>query len=134
MLPTQSDKEPKKVLLFLLLALAFVIIATGMYLYATGTGWQLIWGIQGRYFIPVAPLFFMLFYNRYFNPKLNILFSMRRKEYRKAKPKVKPVIFEEIQEKERLFDKSLYLVMAGVCSFTLAYAVFITMVRYYNIL
>ena len=124
----------KKALLVLLLALAFVIIATGMYLYATGPGWQLIWGIQGRYFIPVAPLFFMLFYNQYFNQKLNILFSPRRKEYRKAKPKVKPVIFEEIQEKERLFDKSLYLVMACVCSFTLAYAVFITMVRYYNIL
>ena len=124
----------KKAMLFLLLALVFVIIATGMYLYATGPGWQLIWGIQGRYFIPVAPLFFMLFYNRYFNPKLNILFSPRRKEYRKAKPKIKPVIFEEIQEKERLFDKSLYLVMACVCTFTLVYAVYITLVRYYNIL
>ena len=124
----------RKTLLFLILAAAFVIIHTAMYLYATHPGNLRIWGVQGRYFIPLAPLLLMLFYNRYFNPKLNLLFSLRRKEYMNAKPKVKPGILTEIEGKEQLFDKSMYLVIICFCTFTLAYALYLTMVRYYNIL
>ncbi|MEI7661906.1 MAG: DUF2142 domain-containing protein, partial [Bacteroidota bacterium] len=48
----------KKILLLVILALAYVIIQTGLYLYATLPGNKLmIWGVQGRYFIPLAPLF-----------------------------------------------------------------------------
>ena len=123
----------KKTLLFILLAATFVFIETAMYVYATRPGRDRVFGVQGRYFIPMAPLLFMLFYNRYFNPMLNLLFSMRRKEYNKAKAKVKPVIYKEITGKEQLFDKSYYLFLAVFCVFTLLFSIYITLIRYYNI-
>ena len=123
----------KKTLLFIMVMATFVIVETAMYVYATRPGRDRVYGVQGRYFIPMAPLLFMLFYNRYFNPVLNLLFSMRRKEYHKAKVKVKPVIYKEILEKEQLFDKSLYLVLTCFTVFTLLYSIYITLIRYYNI-
>ncbi len=122
-----------KILLLFLLAVAFVIISTAMYVYATGPGREQVFGVQGRYFIPVAPLFFMLFYNRYLNPKLNLLFSLRRKEYNGAKVKAKPAIIKEILDTEQLFDKSLYVFLAFFCLFTLLFSIYITLIRYYNI-
>ncbi|MCX6269039.1 MAG: DUF2142 domain-containing protein [Bacteroidetes bacterium] len=124
---------PQKTLLFLLLVATFVIVETAMFIYATRPGRDRVFGVQGRYFIPMAPLFFMLFYNRYLNPILNLLFSMRRAEYNKAKVKVKPEIYQEIQENERLFDKYLYLSLIFFCTFTLLYSIYITLIRYYNI-
>ncbi|MCX6304476.1 MAG: DUF2142 domain-containing protein [Bacteroidetes bacterium] len=123
----------KKTLLLILLAITFVIVETAMYVYATRPGRDRVFGVQGRYFIPMAPLFFMLFYNRYLNPMLNLLFSMRRAEYNKAKPKVKPVIYQEILVKEQLFDKSLYLLLTCFTLFTLLYSIYMTLIRYYNI-
>jgi len=123
----------KKSLLFLLMVATFVIVETAMYVFATRPGRDRVFGVQGRYFIPMAPLFFMLFYNRYLNPALNLLFSLRRKEYKKAKVKVKPVIYKEIVEKEQLFDKTLYICLSCYCSFALVYSIYITLIRYYNI-
>ncbi|MDP1620940.1 MAG: DUF2142 domain-containing protein [Bacteroidales bacterium] len=123
----------KKTLLLLLLVITFVIVETAMYIYATRPGRDRVFGVQGRYFIPMAPLFFMLFYNKYLNPALNVLFSLRRKEYKAAKVKVKPAIYEEILEKEQLFNKYLYLLITGFCVFTLLYSIYITLIRYYNI-
>jgi uncharacterized membrane protein len=123
----------KKTLLFLLVLATFVVVETAMYVYATRLGRDRVFGVQGRYFIPMAPLFFMLFYNRYFNPRLNLFFSMRRTEYIKAKAKGKPVIYQEILEKERLFDKSLYLFLIFFSVFTLLYSIYVTLIRYYNI-
>lgn len=68
-----------------LIMAGIVIIFTGglllsSYLHMTGKGSSLLKGIQGRYFIPIAPLFFLLFYNnkksiklgsKIFNSKLN---------------------------------------------------------------
>jgi|GEM_PF-686908 len=123
----------KKTLLVFLLVITFVVVETAMYLYATKPGRDRVFGVQGRYFIPMAPLFFMLFYNRYINPFLNLLFSIRRSDYNKAKPKAKPAIYQEIQDKEQLFNKSLYLFMICFCVFTLFYSIYITLIRYYNI-
>lgn len=123
----------KKSLLVLLLVATFVIVETAMYVYATRPGRDRIFGVQGRYFIPMAPLFFMLFYNRYLNPVLNMLFSPRRQEYKHAKAKAKPVIYEEITVKERLFDKSFYVFIVFFTVVTLLYSIYITLLRYYNI-
>jgi hypothetical protein len=75
----------------------------------------------------------MLFYNRYLHPALNLLFSMRRQEYKKAKAKGKPAILQEITGKEQLYDKSLYLFISLFCLMTLFYAIYVTLIRYYNI-
>ena len=122
----------KKTLFVLLLIFTFIIIETAMYLYATRPGRDRVFGVQGRYFIPMAPLFFMLLYNRFINPKVNLLFSLRRKEYLQAKPKIKPVVLDEIQAGERLFDKYLFLFLVFYCTFALVYAVYLTVIRYYN--
>ncbi len=123
----------KKTLIFMLVVATFIAVETAMYVYATAPGRDRVFGVQGRYFIPMAPLFFMLFYNRYFNPMLNVLFSMRRTEYNKAKVKAKPVIYQEIVENEQLFDKYWYLLLICFCVFTLLYSIYITLIRYYNI-
>ena len=70
-------------------------------------------------------------YNRFINPKLNLLFSFRRKEYNLAKPKVKPAVLDDIQDNERLFDKYFLLVLILYCTFALIYSVYLTMIRYY---
>jgi uncharacterized membrane protein len=122
----------KKTLLIFLLLATYIVVESAMFIYATRPGRDRVFGVQGRYFIPMAPLFFMLFYNSYLNPILNLLFSTRRKEYIGAKVKVKPAIFKEIQEKEQLFDKSLYLFLICFCTLTLLYSIYVTMIRYYN--
>jgi len=121
----------RKTLFFILLVLAFIIIETAMYLYATRPGRDRVFGVQGRYFIPMTPLFFLLFYNRVINPKLNLLFSLRRKEYFNAKPKAKPLVFDDIQQKEQLFNKYFYLFSILYCTLALVYAVYLTLIRYY---
>jgi uncharacterized membrane protein len=123
---------PKKSLLLFLLAATFIVVETAMYVYATGPGRDRVYGVQGRYFIPMAPLFFMLFYNHYFNPMLNLLFSKRRNEYHTAKAKAKPAIYAEIMSKH-IFDKSYYLFLTIFCVFTLLFSIYITLIRYYNI-
>jgi uncharacterized membrane protein len=122
-----------KTLLAVILIAGFILIETAMYLYATKPGRDRVFGVQGRYFIPLAPLFFMLFYNRYLSPALNLLFSPRRKEFRSAKPKVKPAIQAEITGQERIFDRYLQLLMIAFTVIALIYSVYVTLVRYYNI-
>ncbi len=121
----------RKTLFFILVALTFILIETAMFLFATRPGRDRVFGVQGRYFIPMAPLFFMMFYNRFLNPKLNLLFSLSRQEYQNAKPKLKPAVLDEIQGKERLFDKYLYFSAILYCIFALVYAVYLTLIRYY---
>lgn len=53
-----------RLVLFSVFTLIGLFIYTAMYLSWTEVGSSIILGIQGRYFIPIAPLFFLLFYNR----------------------------------------------------------------------
>jgi uncharacterized membrane protein len=53
-----------KLLLFSVFISTGLLIYTAVYLSWTDVGGSIIEGIQGRYFIPISPLFFMLFYNR----------------------------------------------------------------------
>jgi len=52
-----------KLWLFGLFLLTFLMVMTGMYIYANVPGSPIIHAVQGRYFIPLAPLFFIIFYN-----------------------------------------------------------------------
>ncbi len=120
----------KKTLFAALLIITFILIETAMFLYATRPGRDRVFGVQGRYFIPVAPLFFMLFYNRWLQPRLNLIMSRRRSEYRKAKPKAKPVILEEILS-GNIMEKYLFFALVIYCLFVLIYSVHLTVIRYY---
>jgi uncharacterized membrane protein len=122
---------PSKLLYAVLLVLAFVVIETAMYIYATRPGRDRVFGVQGRYFIPMAPLLFMILYNRWIGPFLNMVFSIRRKEYLSAKPKIKSSIYDEIQQDELIFEKLFSIALLIYCLFTLIYAVHYTDMRYY---
>ena len=53
----------KRIITFLTLLIIFVLICISMYITATPVSQNVIRAIDGRYFIPIAPLFFLLFYN-----------------------------------------------------------------------
>lgn len=53
----------QKLIIFITLLIVIVLICISMYITATPIGQNSIRAIDGRYFIPVAPLLFLLFYN-----------------------------------------------------------------------
>ena len=53
----------QRIITFLTLLIIFVLICISMYITATPVAQNVIRAIDGRYFIPIAPLFFLLFYN-----------------------------------------------------------------------
>lgn len=63
----------EKILMAMVLFLTIILTSTMMYLTWTAVGGNIIEGIQGRYFIPVAPLFFLLFYNKKISFKIQRL-------------------------------------------------------------
>jgi uncharacterized membrane protein len=60
----------QKLKIFLVLAGTVFLLYLSQYLIWTSVGASTVLGIQGRYFIPVAPLFFLLFYNHRFSFKI----------------------------------------------------------------
>jgi len=57
----------KKSVFLLSLCSVIFVLCTMLYMSWTPIGASIIDGLQGRYFIPIAPLFFLLFYNRKLN-------------------------------------------------------------------
>ncbi len=53
-----------RLIMFSVFTLTGLLIYTALYLTWTNVGGSIIQGIQGRYFIPISPLFLLLFYNR----------------------------------------------------------------------
>ena len=71
--PTYRAGCKNKILFFIVFMAGLLAIETSMYLYTTYVGLDRMFGIQGRYFIPLAPLFFLLFQNNLLQSKLNLL-------------------------------------------------------------
>jgi len=63
----------EKILMAMVLFLTVTLTSTMMYITWTAVGGNIIEGVQGRYFIPVAPLFFLLFCNKKFSFKIQRL-------------------------------------------------------------
>ncbi|BAP55058.1 hypothetical protein THII_0761 [Thioploca ingrica] len=63
----------QKVIIALVWLGAAVLIYTSMYFSFTPVGNKVVEGVQGRYFIPIGILFFLLFYNNYFQIKQKAL-------------------------------------------------------------
>lgn len=62
----------QKIIIFVIATLNSILIALAMYLTWTPVGWKTIEGVQGRYFIPIAPLFFLLLYNQKIKPPIKL--------------------------------------------------------------
>lgn len=120
-----------KALFVLIFLLAFIAIETAMYLYATRPGRDRVFGVQGRYFIPIAPLIFMMLYNQWIHPWLRLFFSPRRKEYQSAKPKSKPALLNDIVASDNHYEKYLTLIVFVFTLFALFYSVYLSHLRFY---
>lgn len=62
--------QRQKIIIWLTLILNVSLIATILYISWTPVGKEIILGLQGRYFIPIAPLVFLLLYNNKFKIKV----------------------------------------------------------------
>lgn len=122
-----------KVILFVFFIIGYVMIETGFYIYLTPLKGISVEGVQGRYFIPLAPLFFILFYNRYINEKLNLAFSMRKDELLKLKVRERSGVIFGIQQDEQIFTKILNLAIVCLTVLSLLFTVYILTHRYYYI-
>ncbi|MBW4682866.1 MAG: DUF2142 domain-containing protein [Microcoleus vaginatus WJT46-NPBG5] len=65
----------QKTIALIIILLTGLLITTAMYLAWTPVGAGLIEGVQGRYFIPLTPLFFLLLYNQKIKINLKIPIS-----------------------------------------------------------
>lgn len=101
----------QKIIIITIFIITIIEISTIFYLIWTPVGGDIILGIQGRYFIPLGPLFYILFYNNLIIVKLNSLNIIT------------------LLKKYSLF--SLLIILYSTYSLTTTINVLIT--RYYNI-
>ena len=120
----------RKTFFFILFLGGILAIETAMYVFSSFVGQERLFGIQGRYFIPLAPLFLLIFYNTAISEKLNYLFNPKRSSYLKAKPKLKPGILLEIQG-EQIFTKYMQVFIIGFTVFALSKGIAAILLRYY---
>ncbi len=121
----------RKLFLFLIFIGCILAIETAMYIYSSYVGQERLFGVQGRYFIPLAPLFLLLFYNSVISTKLNYLFSVRRKAYLAAKPLQKPKILAEIKG-DQIFMKYLQASIILFAVVTMVRTIAAILLRYYQ--
>lgn len=112
---------------------AVLIIFTVNYVVASPYKGFVVEGVQGRYFIPYAPLLLLIFYNVYVNNKLNLAFSFRRNEIQKSKARERTRVISEIQENEQVFSKSFHLFLVIFAAFSLILSVYVLAHRYYHV-
>ncbi|NQU31862.1 MAG: DUF2142 domain-containing protein [Bacteroidetes bacterium] len=117
----------KKFCIFLVFIGCVVMIEVAAYLYFTPGGVSFINGVQGRYFIPITPLFFLLFYpSKIGAPIFSTLF-------RKVSYMVSSVRVVELQN-SLTFLKNYILLIAVSFSFTaLLYSTLVIINRFYII-
>ena len=121
----------RKTFFFILFISCVAAIETAMYVYSSFVGQERLFGIQGRYFIPLAPLFLLIFYNNFIAEKLNYIFSSKRNAYIKAKPNQKPKILLEMQG-EQLFTKYMQMFIIVFTVVTLIRGIAAILLRYYE--
>jgi len=121
----------RKAFFLALFVSAILAIEIAMYIFSSYVGQPRLFGVQGRYFIPLAPLFLLIFCNNFIPEKLNYIFSPSRKSYLKAKPKLKPAILLKIQH-EQIFTKYLQVFIIGFTILTLMRGIVSILLRYYE--
>jgi hypothetical protein len=120
---------PGKSILLGIFILGFVLIETALYVYCNTVGCDAITAVQGRYFIAIAPLFFLLF--------SNITFVEFLQEKRLPSAKKPPAKKQQKQQvtivntKEILLIKSMPWLAILVALVTLTCSVFIILERFY---
>lgn len=112
-----------------------ILIETGLYLTWSPVGQNYIEGVQGRYFIPYAPLFFLLVYNTFLGEYLNTIFTPRKKQQVKIKRKLltKPDYVAQNNRRITLYN-SYCLLIVCFSAISLLSTVYVVLTGYYVIL
>ncbi len=125
---------PQKLILFAIFLVCLAIIETGLYLYSNLVGANYIIGVQGRYFIPLAPLLLLMFYTSGPAGFLHLRFSKTDPESRKGKNPPKKPVKQESQGFSRFQIHYLPWLLLPVVLFELIYALFMVINRFYIVL
>lgn len=124
----------QKLILLAIFLVCMAIIETGLYLYSNLAGAKYIIGVQGRYFIPVAPLLLLMFYSAGPAGFLNRMFSKTDPGSRKAKKPAKKPVKQESKGSSRFQTYYLPWLLLPVVLFELIYALFMVINRFYIVL
>ncbi len=109
----------------------FVLIETALYVYCNPVGCDAITAVQGRYFIAIGPLFFLLFLNQiyYGSWKKRVLSSSKRQGGKKLPyPSSVTASCEEI-----LLPKSMPWIAMLIAGISLTTSLFVILERFYVI-
>ena len=135
-----SNKDIKigltnKLIILAMFTAGVLLIETGQYLNWTPVGQNYIEGVQGRYFIPYAPLFFLLLYNTSLGKYLNIFFAPRKKNPIKIKRKLltKPASVAQNNRKITIYN-SYCLLIVCFSVISLLSTVYVVIINYYIVL
>jgi uncharacterized membrane protein len=126
---------PNKIIIACLFIAGVILIETGLYLAWNPVGQKNIIDVQGRYFIPYAPLFFLLLYNTSLGGYLNRFFASRKKKQFKVKQKImakRDYLLEN--NKQVILHNSLDLLIICFCIISLLTTVYVLLKSYYVIL
>ncbi|MCX6251655.1 MAG: DUF2142 domain-containing protein [Bacteroidetes bacterium] len=141
---TISINWKHKLVFLAIIVTCFLLIETGLYLYSNEIGAKIITAVQGRYFIPFAPLLFLLFYNIKTEEKLNMFFSTgsfkpqkivkpqkvaKSQKFINAKKQIKTIV--EKQTYPLVFTKTLQLLIIATVVFSFVCTVYVILVRFY---
>ena len=124
----------KLIIAFIFIA-GVIFIETGIYLIWNPVGQNYIQDVQGRYFIPYAPLFFLLLYNVSLEKYFKIIFAPRKK----TKVKIKRKLFKKqgsVAQNNRQITPYNYFYLLIVCFsvISLLSTVYVVLTGYYVVL
>ncbi len=108
---------------------------TGLYLTWNPVGQDYIQDVQGRYYIPYAPLFFLLLYNNSLWQYLKKIFAPREKKHGKIKQKGLIKANATIQNNHQIaLHNSCYLLIVCFSVVSLLSTVYVVLTGYYIVL
>jgi uncharacterized membrane protein len=135
-----SNKDIKigltnKIIIASIFIAGVILIETGLYLIWTPVGQNYIEGVQGRYFIPYTPLFFLLLYNVSLGKYLNTIFTSQKKKQVKIKRKLltKPDSVAQNNRQITLYN-SCYLLIICFSVISLLSTIYVVLTGYYIVL
>jgi len=112
-----------------------ILIETGLYLTWSPVGQDHIRDVQGRYFIPYAPLFFLLLYNTSLRKYLNTIFTSQKKKPVKIKRKLltKPDYVVQNNRQVTIYN-SFHLLIICFSMISLLSTAYVVLTGYYVVL
>ena len=112
-----------------------IFIETGLYLTWNPVGQNYIMDVQGRYFIPYAPLFFLLLYSASLGEYLNTIFTSQKEKPVKIKRKLltKPDYVVQ-NNRQVVLSNSFHLLIICFSVTSLLSTVYVVLTGYYIIL